>query len=64
LFKTIAIVVVVAIAAILVYATTLPDDFRVQRTTSIKAPPERSFPSSTISIVGVPGRHGRKWIPK
>jgi len=44
LFKTIVIVVVVAIAAILVYATTLPDDFRVQRTTSIKAPPEKIFP--------------------
>ena len=44
MFKTIAIVVVVAIAAILVYATTLPDDFRVQRTTSIKAPPEKIFP--------------------
>ena len=44
MFKTIAIVVVVAIAAILVYAATLPDDFRVQRTTSIKAPPEKIFP--------------------
>jgi carbon monoxide dehydrogenase subunit G len=42
--KTIAIVVVVAIAAILVYAATRPDDFRVQRSTSIKAPPEKIFP--------------------
>ncbi|HEV1993956.1 MAG TPA: SRPBCC family protein [Candidatus Acidoferrum sp.] len=44
MLKTIAIVVVVAIAAILGYAMTMPDDFRVQRTTSIKAPPEKIFP--------------------
>jgi len=44
LLKTIAIVVVVAIAAILGYAMTMPDNFRVQRTTSIKAPPEKIFP--------------------
>ena len=43
MFKTIAIVVVVLIAAILVYAATMPDSFRVQRTTSIKAPPEKIF---------------------
>jgi uncharacterized protein YndB with AHSA1/START domain len=43
MFKTILIVVVVLIAAILVYAATLPDDFRVQRTTSIKASPEKIF---------------------
>ena len=43
MFKTILIVVVVLIAAILVYAATMPDDFRVQRTTSIKASPEKIF---------------------
>ena len=43
MLKTIAIVVVVAIVAILVYAATRPDDFRVQRSTSIKAPPEKIF---------------------
>ena len=43
MLKTIAIVVVVAIAAILVYAATRPDNFRVQRSTSIKAPPEKIF---------------------
>jgi uncharacterized protein YndB with AHSA1/START domain len=43
MFKTILIVVVVLIAAILVYAAAMPDDFRVQRTTSIKASPEKIF---------------------
>jgi Polyketide cyclase / dehydrase and lipid transport len=43
MLKTIAIVVVVLLTAILVYAATMPDDFRVQRTTSIKAPPEKIF---------------------
>ena len=43
MLKTIAIVVVVAIVATLVYAATRPDNFRVQRSTSIKAPPEKIF---------------------
>jgi len=44
MLKTIAIIIVVLIAAILGYAMTMPDNFRVQRTTSIKAPPEKIFP--------------------
>ena len=43
MFKMIAIVVVVLIAAILVYAATKPDEFRVQRATSVKAPAEKIF---------------------
>jgi len=43
MFKTIAIVVVVPIAGILIFAATKPDTFRVQRATSIKAPPEKIF---------------------
>src|SRR5882757_4547259 len=46
MLKVIAIVVVVllvAIAAVLVYAASKPDDFRVQRTITIKAPPEKIF---------------------
>ena len=46
--KIVAIVVVVLLvvplAAILIFAATKPDTFRVQRATSIKAPPERIFP--------------------
>lgn len=45
MLKTIAIIVglilVVAIAAILILAATKPDSFLVQRSTSIKAPPEK-----------------------
>jgi hypothetical protein len=43
MLKTIAIVVVVAVAAVLIYAATRPDTFRVERTASIQAPPERIF---------------------
>jgi len=43
MFKSIGIVVVVLIAGVLVLAATRPDTFSVQRTTSIKAPPEKIF---------------------
>ncbi len=41
--KTIAIVVIVLLAGLLMFAATKPDVFRVQRATSIKAPPEKIF---------------------
>lgn len=44
MLKTILIVIVVLVAGVLGYAATRPDDFRVQRTISIKAPPEKIFP--------------------
>ena len=40
----IAVVLAVAIAAILVLAAVKPDTFRVERSASIKAPPEKIFP--------------------
>jgi len=40
----IAVVVLVVIAAVLIYASTKQDSFRVQRSVSIKAPPEKIFP--------------------
>jgi carbon monoxide dehydrogenase subunit G len=43
MFKAIAIVVVALPVALLIYAASNPDTFRVQRTTSIKAPPEKIF---------------------
>ena len=43
MFKTIIAVIAAAIAAVLLYAATLPDTFRVERTTTIEAPPERVF---------------------
>jgi uncharacterized protein YndB with AHSA1/START domain len=43
MLKRIGIVVVVLIAALLVYAATKPDTFRVARSASIKAPPEKVF---------------------
>ncbi len=44
MFKKIAIGVVVVIAAILLYATTRPDTFQVERMVSIKAPPDKIYP--------------------
>jgi hypothetical protein len=44
MLKKIAIVVVVALAAVLAVAATKPDTFRVERSVSIKAPPEKIFP--------------------
>ena len=43
MINIIAIIVVVLIAALLGFAATRPDTFRVQRATSIKAPPEKIF---------------------
>ena len=39
-----AIAVAVVIVALLIYAATKPDNFRVQRTKEINAPAERIFP--------------------
>ena len=44
MFKTIAIVVAVLIAGVLVFAATRPDAFRVERSVTIKAPPEKIYP--------------------
>ena len=44
MLKTIAIAVVVIVGGCLIYAATRPDTFRVERTATIKAPPERIFP--------------------
>ena len=44
MIKAIVIIVAVLLAGILIFAATRPDTFRVQRSTSIKAPPERIFP--------------------
>jgi uncharacterized protein YndB with AHSA1/START domain len=43
MLKTIALVIAVLIAGVLIFAATKPDVFRVQRTISIKAPPEKIF---------------------
>jgi len=43
MFKFIAIAIVVLIAAVLIYAATRPDTFRVERRLHIQAPPEQVF---------------------
>ena len=44
MFRIIALVVVLALAGVLIYAATRPDTFSVQRSLAIKAPPEKIFP--------------------
>ena len=44
MFSTILIILVVIIAAVLIYAATRPNDFVTSRTASIKAAPEAIFP--------------------
>jgi hypothetical protein len=44
MLKKIAIVLIILVAVILVYAATKPDAFSVQRTTSINAPAEKIYP--------------------
>jgi hypothetical protein len=41
IIKIVLIVLVVAVAGVLAFAATKPDSFRVQRSASIKAPPEK-----------------------
>ena len=43
MIKTIATVLALLIAAILIYAATKPDSFRIERSTTIKAPSEKVF---------------------
>jgi uncharacterized protein YndB with AHSA1/START domain len=45
--KKIALTIVVLICAVLVYAATKPDTLTVQRTATIKAPPEKIYPLIT-----------------
>ena len=65
--KTLAIIaalLAVSIAAFLAYAATKPDSFRVERATSIDAPPEKVFAPSTTCARGRPGRRGRRRTPR
>jgi len=44
MLATVVLVVVAAIAALLIYAATRPDSFRLERSTRIKAPAKTIFP--------------------
>jgi hypothetical protein len=57
MLETILLVVVLAVAGVLVYASTRPDQFRVARTARIEAPPEKIFP--LIDSL----RAGERWSP-
>jgi len=57
MLKKTAIVIVVLIAGLLVYAATTPDTFRVERTGTINAAPEKIFPYLNDF------RKGEAWSP-
>lgn len=44
ILASIGVIVLIVVAGILIYAATLPNDFRVSRSTTINAPPEKIFP--------------------
>jgi hypothetical protein len=44
ILAVIVVVVLVVVAGVLIYASTRPDSFRVQRSASIKAAPQKIFP--------------------
>lgn len=44
MLKTILLIVLVGLTAVLVYAATRPDSFRVERSLDIAAPPEKIYP--------------------
>ncbi len=44
MFKTIALGLLVLIVAVLLFAATRPDSFRIERSATIQAPPEKVFP--------------------
>ncbi|HEY5932581.1 MAG TPA: SRPBCC family protein [Nitrospira sp.] len=44
MLKIIIAVMILLVATLLIYAVTKPDTFRLQRSTMIKAPPEKIFP--------------------
>ena len=64
MIKTIALAVILLIAAVLIFAATRPDTFRVQRATSVKAPPERIFPLINDLRGWGRGRRTRKKTPR
>ena len=47
MLKIIGIVLVLAVAGFLIYAAMQPEDFRIQRSTTVNAPPERIYPLIT-----------------
>ena len=56
MFKKIAIIIVLLIAVIFIYAATRPDTFRIERSTSINAPCRSETFSRTWKNEGYLGR--------
>ncbi len=57
MLKIIAPIVIVLVAALLIFAATRPDTFRLQRSITINAPPEKIFPFINDF------RHWPSWSP-
>ena len=53
-------ILLLVVGVVLANAATKPDTFRVERTASIKAPPEKIFPLINDFDTGAPGRPTRR----
>ena len=62
MLKIAVLIVVLLIVALLIYAATKPDVFRVQRSTGIQVPAAAIFLCSKIFTVGVSGLPTRNSI--
>ena len=58
MIKKILVVLVLVIAAVLAYAAIQPDTFRLQRSASIAATPERLYPLIADGRRSTPGTRG------
>ena len=60
----VAVVLAIAIAAILILAATKPDTFRIERSATVNAPPEKIFAVINDFHQWPAGRPGSTGIPK
>ena len=58
--EMIGILMILAVVGLLVYAAMQPDNFRLERSTTVKAPRNASTRTSSTSARGPPGRHGEE----
>ena len=59
----VAIIIILAIIITLIFAATRPETFRIERSISIKASPEKIFPFIIDFHQWSHGPHGRKLTP-
>jgi hypothetical protein len=51
MFKKLALAMAIGVGVLLAFAATRPNDFRIERSTLIKAPPEKVFALSSVRFI-------------